>query len=259
MAFDNRYHFFRKNEWEYNVLPLFGFLATSKGRTSVENIGSKTTATYQGNGKYEISTSAPNLYFKTVGYDFTYERDEKPTGRALELEEKFEQILKNKGKSIDETEYVARNVKDFYAKGNRPTPPFKNESSKFVVGGIIASICMIIAVILVGIVFGDKIVEMLPDFVQKMGIQGMQAAYPIYAIIFGIGALCFYTAFKKNNEYKARLEEFKQRPMSELSASEIEELKKKHISMASFSYWEDEELKKIVVEMIEINNKECGY
>ena len=58
---------------EFNVLPLFGFKHTSESRTSIEDIGSKTTATYQGNGKFELSTSAPNLYFKHVGYDVIFQ------------------------------------------------------------------------------------------------------------------------------------------------------------------------------------------
>ena len=265
MAFNDHYEFFRKdggfmNE-EFNVLPLFGFEHTSESRKSVENIGSKTTATYQGNGKFELSTSAPNLYFKHIGYDVTYERKKQPTGRALELEERFEQLLKNKGQKIDDTKYVSRDLTTFYSRDNvRPTPPFPEPNTKkFILGGIFSLVCMVVAVILIGIVFADKIEAMIPEFMQNMGLYSMQVAYPVFMVLFGIAALCFFIAFKKKKEYKARLEKFNGRSLKELSSSEIEELKQKMISYAKFRGEYDGEMLDIVLEMIEINNKKIGY
>ena len=201
MAFNDSYHFFRKdggfmNE-EFNILPLFGFKHTSESRSSVEDIGSKTTATYQGNGKFELSTSAPNLYFKHVGYDVTYKRKMQPTGRALELEERFEQLLKNKGKNIDDTKYISRDVRAFYCDDNgRPTPPFSEPNTKkFIFGGIFSLVCMVVAVILIGIVFAEKIEAMIPEFLQNMGLYSMQIAYPVFMVLFGIYAFIIQILF----------------------------------------------------------------
>ena len=118
---------------------------------------------------------------------------------------------------------------------------------------------MVVAVILIGIVFADKIEAMIPEFMQNMGLYSMQVAYPVFMVLFGVAALCFFIAFKKKKEYKARLEKFNGRSLKELSSSEIEELKQKMISYAKFRGEYDGEMLDIVLEMIEINNKKIGY
>lgn len=64
---------------------------------------------------------------------------------------------------------------------------------------------MVVAVILIGIVFAEKIEAMIPEFLQNMGLYSMQVAYPVFMVLFGIAALCFFVAFKKKKDYKVRL------------------------------------------------------
>lgn len=267
MAFDSNYSFFRKdggylNE-EYNILPLFGFDRTSSVRRSVEDIGSKTVATYKGDGKFEYSTTAPNLYFKSIGYDVSYERKKQPTGRALELEDRFQQLLKEKGIRVDDTKYVPRDVRSFHLDGARPRPDFSApKNGTLIFGGIFFLICLIVSVILVGIVFAEQIEAMIPEFLQGMGLYAMQLAYPLFVVFVGLATVCFVIAGVKKGKYNRRLERFNARPFEELNPEEVEELKNKMIYAARHACDDSDlgpEALEIVKEMIALNNKKIGY
>ena len=258
MAFDSIYLKWKK-DIEYNILPLFDFKTEVSEDISVEDIGSKTTVTYQGNGKYDVSTSAPNYYFKTRGYNITYERKKAPTGRKLELENKFEEELKKKGMKVDDTKYVPRDVLTYYAEGHRPKPNFPAPNNSGLIGGGIACInLLIVSVFLVGIVFADKIVSMIPEFLAKFGVGSMQVAYPLYCIIFGAGALCFYAAYKRKHEYDFRLKRFNERLYVELSAEEKQQIKDDLKFYAEYRAGYKGEMLEIVCEMIDINNHAVG-
>lgn len=263
MAFNNKYEFFRRNggflNEEFNVLPVFGFSHSSDTRRSVEDIGSKTVATYKGDGKYEISTTAPNLYFKTIGYDVTYERKKEPTGRALELEERFQALLKEKGKNVDDTKYVPADVFSYYLDGGRPSPDFlPPKTGKFLFGAIFSLICLVVSIILVGFVFAEQIEAMIPEFLQSMGLYSMQIGYPLFVVFIGLAALFFVIFGVKRGKYNRRLEKFKARTFDELKPEEIAELKRKLESTVRFAYDDSElgpEALEIIQEMIALNNK----
>ena len=178
----------------------------------------------------------------------------------MELEERFQELLKKEGKSIDSTKYISPNLVKFYSDGARPTPDFREPKiGGFILAGIISFICMVAAVVLVGIAFADRIMEMLPDFVQKIGLGPMQVAYPLFLLIFGLMALFFFIAWKKNKDYKERLAVFKARPLRELKYNEVEELKRKMYSTADIYYDLNSEKADIIKQMITINNQKIGY
>lgn len=254
MAFDKKY-IVNTDTDEKNILPLFGYSYEFDTRSSVEDIGSKITVTSQGNGKVEVSQSAPNLYFKTIGYRYTYSREKEPTGRKLELENRFQQLLEEKGKMVQYTKYVP--IAAFMYQREHPLAPSEKGPKVWLL--VLLAIFLLFAataMLMVGtIVYEEQLLALIPEALQKMGVGATQLLQVPVTLIGGVSVFLVVLGIIKKTKWNNYVNKFKSRTFDELESYEKEAVKENHISYVKwFSDYEGEMLD-IVLEMIQLNNQ----
>lgn len=254
MAFEPQYIVNTKED-KMNILPLFGYHYDFDTRSSVEDIGSKITVTAQGNGKYEVSQSAPNLYFKTIGYRYTYYRDKEPTGRKLELENRFQELLKQKGESVEYTRYVAPSA-SIYQIEHPLMPTKKAPKTGLLVALAIFLIFAAAALLMVGnLVFEEQLLALIPEALQKMGLGVTQLLQGPVTLIGGVSVFLVVLAIIKKTKWNNYVNAFKARSYDQLESHEKEAVKENHLSNANWITGYKGEMLDIILEMIRLNNE----
>ena len=254
MAFDDRY-IVNTSDTTQNILPLFGFHFDFETRTSVEDIGSRITLTPQGNGKIEVSQSAPNYYFKTVGYRYTYYRTKAPTGRKLELENRFQELLRQKGELVEYTKYVPPYV-SIYQQQFPLSPTRKAPKTGILIFLAILLIFGAAAINLLGnLVFEEEIMALVPEFLRSLDLGPTQILYGPMMLLGGLAVFLVVISIIKRTKYRNYVNAFKSRSYDELEPHEKKQVKENLMSYAKYISGYKGEMLDIVLEMLEINNQ----
>lgn len=118
MGFENVYTKKARNNCplteKSTVLPFFGF--SYKKNTDVRHklVGGETRLTPNSSGGYDVS-KAPTFWDSDTYYDVSFSRFYEPTGRKKELEDRFCELLKKRGKGVLSTGYLYTSITEFYA------------------------------------------------------------------------------------------------------------------------------------------------